>query len=55
MEHADRLAGLHQQGLVALQPPQRGYHTIETFPVACRPTDAAIDDKLPRPLRHLGI
>ena len=54
-EHADRLARLHQQRLVRLQPAQRRDDAVVAVPVARRAADAAIDDQLARALRHLGI
>ena len=50
-EHADRLAGLHQQRLILLQPAQRLDDAVEAFPVARGAADAAIDHQLLRPLR----
>ena len=54
-EDADRLARLHQQRLVGLQRAQRGDDAVEALPVARGPADAAVDDQLRRPLRHLRI
>ena len=54
-EHADRLAALHQQRLVVLQPPQRGDDRVEARPVARRLAAAAVDDQLLGPLGHRGI
>ena len=54
-ENADRLAGLHEQRLVAFEPPQRRDDAVEAFPVARGAPDAAIDDELARPLRHLRV
>ncbi len=54
-EHADRLAGLHEQRLVALEAPQRRDDAIEALPVARRPADAAIDHELARLLGDVGI
>ena len=54
-EDAHRLAGLHQQRLVVLQPPQRRDDAVEAFPVARGAADAAIDHQLLRPLGHLGV
>ena len=45
---ADRFARLHQQRLVAFQPLQRRDDAIETFPVARRAADAAIDHEFAR-------
>ena len=54
-EDADRLAGLDEQRLVGLEPAQRRDDAVEAFPVARGAADAAIDDELARPLRHLRI
>ena len=54
-EHADRLAGLDEQRLIALEPAQRRDDAVERRPVARRPADAAIDDELARPLGDVGI
>ena len=54
-EHADRLAGLDEQRLIALEAAQRRDDAVERRPVARRPADAAIDDELARPLGDVGI
>ena len=54
-KHADRLAGLHAQRLVGFERAQRGDHAVEAFPVARGAADAAVDHKLVRLLRHVGI
>jgi hypothetical protein len=54
-EHADRLAGLDEQGLVVLQPAQGRDDAIERRPVARRPPNSAIDDELAGPLSDVGI
>ena len=54
-EHADRLARLDEQGLVALEAPQRRDDAVERLPVARGAADAAIDDQLARPLGDVGI
>ena len=54
-EDADRLAGLDEQRLVALEPAQRRDDAVEALPVARGAADAAIDDELARPLRDLGV
>ena len=54
-ENADRLAGLDEQGLVALEPAQRRDDAVERRPVARRAADAAIDDELARPFGDVGI
>ena len=45
-EHADRLAGLHQQRLVGFELAQRRDDAVEALPVARRTADAAIDHEL---------
>ena len=54
-EHADRLAGLHQQRLVLLQDFQRRDDPVEIVPGARGAADAAIDDELVRVLGDVGI
>ena len=54
-EHADRLARLNEQRLIALEAAQRRNDAVECRPVARRPPDAAIDDELARPLGDVGI
>ena len=54
-EHADRLARLDEQRLIALEPAQGRDDAVERLPVARRPPDAAIDDKLARPLGDVGV
>ena len=44
-EHADRLAGLHQQGLVVFQVAQRFQDGVIAGPVARGAADAAVDDE----------
>src|SRR5690606_25034967 len=51
----DRLARLHQQRLVVLEPVERGDHAVERRPVACRLAAAAVDDQLFRLLGHLRV
>ncbi|MCY1397970.1 hypothetical protein D9M71_129940 [compost metagenome] len=55
LEHADRLAGLHQQGLVFVQFLQGLDDLVVALPVARRATDAAVDHQFLRVLRHLGV
>jgi hypothetical protein len=55
LEHADRFAGLDQQGLVFFEGAQRGEDLVEAGPVARRPPDAAIHHQVPRILRHFRI
>jgi hypothetical protein len=54
-EHADRLAGLHEQRLVRIQPLQGRDDLVEALPVTRGAPDAAIDDELARPLGDVGI
>ncbi len=54
-EDADRLAGLHQQRLVAVERAQRRHDAVEALPVARGAADAAVDHELRGPLGHLGI
>ncbi len=54
-EDADRLARLHQQGLVVVEALERGDDAIETFPVAGGAADAAIDHELARFFRDIRI
>ncbi|MNC07674.1 hypothetical protein D3C75_552300 [compost metagenome] len=54
-KHADRLTGLHQQGLVVFQFGERGNHRVIALPVARRPANAAVHHQLVRILRHVGI
>ena len=49
-EDADRLAALHQQRLVVLQPPERGHDALVALPVPRRLAAAAVDDQLLGPL-----
>ena len=54
-EDAHRLARLHEQRLVVLQPLQRGDDGVVALPVARRLADAAVHDQLLRPLGHFRI
>jgi hypothetical protein len=54
-EDADRLAGLHQQGLVRFKLAQGRDDPIKTLPIPRRAPDAAIDDELLRLLGDLRI
>ena len=54
-EHADRLAGLDEQRLVALEAAQRRNDAVESLPVARGAADPPIDDELARPLGDVGI
>ena len=55
LENANRLAGLHQQGLVALQLGKLRNDGIEAFPVPGRLADAAIYHEVLRPLGDFRI
>ena len=55
LEHTHRLARLHQQGLVRLQPFQRGDDLVEILPRPRRAPDAAINDQFMRVLGHVGV
>ena len=50
-EHTNRLARLHQQGLVLLEPLQSLDNLVEAVPVARGPANSAVDDQA---LRILG-
>jgi hypothetical protein len=52
---AHRLAGLHQQGLVVLEPAQGLDDLVVALPVTSGPADAAIDHQLLRPFRHVRM
>ncbi len=54
-EHADRLAGLDQQGFGLFQAFQRGNDAVEVVPCAGRAADAAVDDQLMRVFRHVRM
>ena len=54
-ENADRLAGLHAQGLITLERGERGNDAVVARPIARRAADATIDHKLVRFLGDLGI
>ena len=55
LEHPDRLAGLHQQSLVFLEPSQHLDDLVEAGPVAGGAADAAIHHQRLGMLGHLGI
>ncbi len=55
LEHAHRLARLHEQGLVLFEVFQRSQDLVEAGPVARGAADAAINHQVPRVLRHLGV
>ena len=52
---ADRLAALHQQGLVVAEPAQGLDDLLEAGPVACRLAAAAVDDQVLGALGHRRI
>src|SRR5690606_25815711 len=54
-EDADRLAGLHQQGLVVAQGLQRFDDRVVALPVARGPADAAVDHQLRGVLGHFRV
>ena len=54
-EDADRLARLHQQRLVFLEPAQALQNAVKARPVARRLADAAVDHELIRVLRNLRV
>ena len=55
LEHADRLPGLHQQGLVVLEALEGLEDGIEALPVARRATAPPVHDELVRVLGDVGI
>src|SRR5471032_2384033 len=55
LEDADRLAGLHQQGLVVIQVGQAFNDLVVAFPVTCCTTDTTVDHQLVRVLGHFRI
>ena len=55
LEHADRLARLHQQRLVVIELAQRRQDRVEAGPVARRAADAAVHDETLRVFRDFGI
>ena len=54
-EHVDWLAGLHEQGLVLVQPLQGGHDEVEITPRPRRAADDAIDHQLVGVFRHLQV
>jgi len=54
-KHANRLAGLHQQGFVVFEFGQRFYNRVIAFPVARGAAYAAVDHQLVGVLRHLRV
>ena len=55
LEHAHRFAGLHQQGLVILQIPERIDDGMIGLPAPRRPPGAAVDHQIARPLSDLLV
>ena len=55
LEHADRLAGLHQQGLVVIQVGQALDDLVIALPVACGAADAAVHHQLLGILGHVRV
>lgn len=54
-EHTNRLAGLHQKGLVGFQRLQRFDNTVVALPVTGCTAYATIDNQLRRLFRHFGV
>ena len=54
-EHADGLAGLHQQGFVIVEVFQRFDDRVIAIPIAGGAANAAIHDQLRRVLGDVGI
>ena len=54
-EDPDRLAALHQQRLVVLEPPERGDDTLVALPIPGRFPSSPVDDELLGPLCNCGI
>jgi hypothetical protein len=54
-EHTDWLAGLHQHGLVVLQPAQRPHDRVERLPAAGGAAGAAVDHQVFGMLGDLGV
>ena len=55
LEHADRLARLHQQSLVFFQITQGGDDHVEVFPSARSAADAAVNHQFVRIFSHIGV
>ncbi len=55
LEHADRLAGLHQQGLVVVQVGQTFDDLVVAFPVTCRTTDTTVNHQFFRVLGDFRV
>ncbi len=54
-EDRDRLARLHEQGLVVGQRPERAHDRVERLPAAGGLAGAAVHDQVLGPLGHLGV
>ncbi len=54
-EHADRLAGLDEQGLVVLEALELGDDGVERLPAAGGAPGSAVHDEVVGVLRHLGV
>jgi hypothetical protein len=55
LEHADRLAGLHQQGFVVVQVGEAFDDLVVALPVARRTADATVHHQFFRVLGHLWV
>ncbi|MNL37046.1 hypothetical protein D3C87_1591670 [compost metagenome] len=55
LEHADRLAGLHQQGLVVVQVGQAFDDLVVAFPVTCSATDTTVNHQFFRVLGDFRV
>ncbi|MCY1180241.1 hypothetical protein D9M73_206720 [compost metagenome] len=55
LEHADRLAGLHQQGLVVVQVGQAFDDLVVALPVTCRTTDTTVNHQFFRVLGDFRV
>ena len=55
LEHADRLAGLHQQGFVVIQVGEALDDLVVALPVARRTADTAVHHQFFRVLGHLWV
>ncbi|VFS31354.1 Uncharacterised protein [Yokenella regensburgei] len=54
-KYAHRLAGLHQQRFILFKLRQRVDDSVIAFPVACRTTDAAVNNQLIRVFRYVRV
>ena len=55
LEHAHRLAGLHQQGFVFVQLFEAGQDLVEALPVTRRTADTAVHHQTLRVFRHVRV